>query len=444
MHCRSRSLLSVRQRRRARDLACWNAGLWGLGNGLADITLVVYLALELGAPAVGLGVGLLLAMRYVVGLLRLAAPAVIGRLMARKRFCIAGYALAAGTLLCLPLAAAPGRLPSAGWSLAALVLLWCVYHVLQYLATVGLWSWLGDLVRLPGRSRFLGRRERWLLVGEAAGMLAAGLFAWHFHAYYPSQPRWLGYAVSAMLGAGLMLAAIVPLGLMPAGAAGRVALRGASWRDLLRPLGDPRFLRLLAFGSWLSFFNGVTQSAQNIFPARILGASVLLMLGLKTMMRCGQLAISPSLGRVADRYGNRRMMIPCLLVAAAGPGFYLMAAIDGWQWFMGAWVAWIAYAGINVGQPGLLLKLAPRQTDTPYIATFFAITGLCYAMSTISGGWLMDRYLERSFYLPGGLRLDFYQLSFLAGWITRSLGVVLLWAVVEQEAGRQGPHIPCS
>ncbi len=432
MDSRSRSPLSVRQRRRARGLAYWNAGLWGLGNGLADITLVVYLALELGAPAIGLGVGLLLAMRYVVGLLRLGAPAVIGRLVARKPFCIAGYALAAGTLLCLPLAAAPGRLPSPGWSLGALVVLWCVYHVLQYLATVGLWSWLGDLVRLRGRSRFLGRRQRRMLLGEAAGMVAAGLFAWHFHEQYPHRPQWLGYAMPAVWGAAFMLGAVVPLGLMPAGGSGRVVARGADWRDLLRPLSDPRFLRLLVFGCWLSFFNGVTQSAQNIFPRRVLGVSLLLALALKIMMRCGQLAVSPYLGRMADRFGNRNMMMPCLLVVAAGPGFYLLAAIDGWEWFMGAWVVWIAYAGINVGQPGLLLKLSPRQTDTPYIATFFAVTGLCYALSTISGGWVMDRWVGASFPLPGGLRLDFYQVSFLAGWITRSLGVLLLWAVVEQ------------
>jgi len=79
-----------------------------------------------------------------------------------------------------------------------------------------------------------------------------------------------------------------------------------------------------------------------------------------------------------------------------------------------------------------LLKLSPRQTDTPYIATYDAATGLCYALSTICGGWLMDRWLDIRLALPGGLSLDFYQLAFLAGWITRSLAAVVLWLVVEQ------------
>jgi len=437
MDSRSRSLLTVCQRRRARGLAYWNGAIWGLGNGLADTMLVIYLALELNAPAIGLGVGLLLAMRYVVGLLRLGAPAMIGRLVARKPFCIAGYVLAALTLSCLPLAAAPGRLPSPGWSLAALVVFWCVYHVLQYLATVGLWSWLADLVRLRGRSRFLGRRERWLLVGQAAGMLAAGLFAWNFHKHYPNEPRWLGYAVPAFCGAMFMLLAVVPLGLMPPGVCSRVVARGAGWRDLAKPLGDPRFLRLLVFGCWFSFFNGVTQSAQNIFHKEVLALPVLMPLALRTMLRCGQLSVSPSLGRAADRYGNRNMMVPCLLLAASGLGFYFLAATWGWGWFVGAWVVWIAYAGINVGQPGLLLKLSPSQANTPYIATYFAVTGLCYALSTICGGWVMDRWVDAAFYLPGGLRVDFYQVSFLVGWITRSLGVVVLWLVVVEAVPRE-------
>jgi len=80
--------LTVRARRRARRLAYWNGAVWAIGNGLASTTLVVYLALDLGAGRIGLGIALILAARHVVGLLRLGAPALIGRLVERKRFCL--------------------------------------------------------------------------------------------------------------------------------------------------------------------------------------------------------------------------------------------------------------------------------------------------------------------------------------------------------------------
>ena len=128
--------LLVRQRRRARRLAIWNGAIWAIGNGLASTTLVIYLAKQLHAGRLGLGISLIVAAPHVVGLLRLGAPALIERLGDRKRFCIATFLLGALLLLALPWVCAPGRLPSPGWSLAALILLWCLYHLLQYLGMV--------------------------------------------------------------------------------------------------------------------------------------------------------------------------------------------------------------------------------------------------------------------------------------------------------------------
>ena len=180
MHVKVDLPLAVVDRRRAMRLANWNGALWAAGNGLTSSFLVIYLAMEFNAPGMGLGIGLILAAPQLAGLLRLAAPPLIGRLGERKRFCLAMYLCSALLLLGLPLAAAPGWLPSPTYSLAALVALWCAYQVLEYLGTVALWSWLADLVPLRIRGRFLGRRERWMAAGQAAGMLACGLFVWQW------------------------------------------------------------------------------------------------------------------------------------------------------------------------------------------------------------------------------------------------------------------------
>ncbi len=427
--------LAVFQRRRAIRMMYWNGALWAIGNGLASTTLVVYLALELDAERIGLGIGLILAMRHIVGVLRLIAPVLIDRLVDRKRFCLGSYLLGSLLLLGLPLVAAPGLLPSAAASLWALVGLWCAYHLLQYLGTIALWSWLADLVPLRIRGRFLGRRNRWMAIGEAAAMLAGGLFVWLWLETHPQSPRWIAYAVSAVLGSGLMLAAPLPLLAVPALAVGR----GATFHSMLAPFCDARFLRLVLFGCWFSFFNGVTQSAQNIYPIRALGIGLFVMLAAKTGMRCGQAAISPWLGRLADRLGNRPVMVGSLLLVATGPLFFLFATPERWWWVLGAWVVWIAYAGLNICLPNLMLKLSPRESNTPYIATYFTLTGLCYAASTVAGGALWDRYGETTWAMfRGTVVLDFYQCSFLFGWITRSLGVLVLLRVIEDRGGPVG------
>jgi hypothetical protein len=427
--------LAVVDRRRAMRLAYWNGGLWALGNGLTSSTLVIYLAMELKVPGIGLGISLILAAPQLAGLLRLAAPPLIGRLVERKRFCLGAYLLSAVVLAGLPMVAAPGRLTSPAMSLCALVGLWCLYQLLEYLGTVALWSWLADLVPLRIRGRFLGRRERWMAAGQAVGMAAGGVMVWQCRKLIPGLALWESYAVPACAGAVLMAIALLPLDQIPAAAFSRAARQGAALADMLAPLADRRLLGLLLFGCWLSFFNGLFETPQNPFY-RALGLGVWVVLWLRTGLRVGQMAVGPWVGRMTDRLGNRAVMIGSLLVLAQAPLFFFLASPQRPWWIAGASVMSIAWVGLNIGQPNLMLKLAPRQTNTPYIALWFSVTGLCYAASTVLGGLLFDRYREVSFTCLGRFVLDYYHLAFLLGWVFRSLGVLVLFVlVVEPEGG---------
>jgi hypothetical protein len=428
--------LTLRQRRRARRMAYWNAGLWAWGNGLSSTTLVVYLAMELGAPHLGIGIALILSARHFVGVLRLGTPALLAWIGNRKRFCIGAYTLSGLLLWTLLAIAAPGVLPSAGVSLAALVGVWCVHHLMQYLGTIALYSWLADLVPLRVRGRFFGRRGIWLVLGEATAALAAGLFVWWWQAVLPASPRWQAYAIPAALGAALVISAVIPLGLMP-DIVTRTSETVASWKRLLRPLTDKHFLLLLLFSGWFSFSNGITGTLQLSYPKQVLNVGLDVMLWLQTMMYAGQMVCSAWLGRVADRVGNRPMMLACLLLTAQGPLFYFFSTAEQWWWFIGAWGVWIAYAGLNVGLPNLTLKLAPPSGRTEYLAVYFTVSGLAYASNTLLGGYLFDCF-SKSVFLVGGYTFHYDQMIFLLGWIARCLGLVFLWWVIEPPLQKPG------
>lgn len=439
--------LTVATRRRARRLAYQNGGIWAVGNGLASTMLVVYLAMEYDVPGVGLLISLILAAPRIVGMLRLVAPALIGRLASRKGFCVGGFLLSALVLLGLPAVVMPGVLPTRRASLAALVVLWCGYHLLQYLATVALWSWLADLVPLRIRGRFLGRRERWMVAGQAVGMVVAGLFVWGWRTVHPELPGWIAYAIPAVAGAGLMLAAVIPLAAMPPGtaggpspgAAGVPSPGGATVRSMMAPLRDRRFLRFLLFGCWLSFANGISGFAQGVYPGWILGIGLFTMLQLKTAMRLGQWTLGPTAGRLADRLGNRPVMIASYLVVAQGPLCYFLATPDSRWLIAAAWAAWIAWVGVNVTLPNLMLKLAPGRRNTPHIATFYAIDGLFHAAAVVLGGLLYDWFRAGSRFWPASLGLDYFAAILLLGWLLRLSGVLVLWLVV-REPGRRGSN----
>jgi MFS family permease len=423
--------LAVAARRRALGLANGNGALWAAGNGLISTMSIVYLAMEFDVPRMGLGISLILAAPHLAGLLRLGAPPLIDRLVDRKRFCLAAYLLSAVVLAGVPWVAAPGRLPSAAFALGALVGLWCAYQVLEYLGSVALWSWLADLAPVRIRGRFLGRRERWMQAGQAVGMAAGGWLLWQWQRTWPASPRWIAYAVTAGAGAALMLAALAPLALIPRAVAGPAARRRLPLAALLAPLADARFLRLLLFGCCWSLTNGLIESPQKMFPKWVLGLELFVLLWLNTGLRLGQMAISPWVGRLLDRWGNRPVLIGSTLLVAQAPAFFFLANPGQPWWIVGAWVMWIAWVGLNIGQPNLMLKLAPQRANTPYIAVWFTLTGLSVAAGMILGGMLMDRYSGATFLWFGRFPLDWYKTAFLAGWIARSAAVLLLFLVVE-------------
>lgn len=428
------------ERRRAMRRAYENAALWAVGNGLASSTLVVYLAQELGAA--GLAVSLILATPQLVGLLRLATPALLRRVASRKRFCIVHYVASGLVLALLPVLSGPRGSLSPTVSMALLISLWSAYHLLEYFGTVALWSWLGDMVPRRTRGRFIGVRERWLLLGRVAGALSGGGFAYVWRHGFDAlgieasaQPLWIGYSVTAGAGAAVMIAAVVPLVRMPDVAVGEASFRARPLGDLVAPFYDRRFLRLLLFGCWFSLGNGITQAAQYTYPKQVLELELFWLLTFLTVMRLCQSGIAPALGRVADRLGNRPVMIGSQLLVATGPLFFLAASAEQRWWVAGAYVVWIAYAGLNVCLPNLMLKLAPGGDSPSYIAAYFAVSGLFYGVSTVGGGVLLDWLggLERPLAV-GPWSLDRYELMFGLGAAARAVGVLLLLGVVEPGA----------
>ncbi len=409
-----------------------NAALWAAGHGLTSTMLVFFLAGELGAQ--GLILSLILAAPNLVGVLRLGTPALIDRMFNRKRFCIVCYALSGVMLIALPVASAPGVLPTVGTSLTALVVLWCLYHLLEYLATIALWSWLADLVPSRVRGRFIGRRNRWLTLTRTLGMLASGGFAFLWRDHYQHEPemRWLGYAIPAVAGAALMVGAVIPLARLLDVRRVSLSAAPAPPGKILAPFRDRNFVRLLTYGCWFSLVNGITQLSQSKFLWSFLTLTLLTTLSLPILMKLGQSAVSPRLGRLVDQLGNRPVMIVSQAIVSTGPLFYYFATPEAPFWIAGAWIAWIAYAGLNIGLTNLTLKMAPDGNASPYLSVYFAITGLCYGVSTLAGGRLFGYLAERPelFSHLSGVA-DHYEALFLLGTIARLSGVLLLQRVVE-------------
>jgi MFS family permease len=420
-------------RRRALVLGYINGVLWSVGNGLTTGTLVYYLAQELGAKGTALGV--LIAAPSLIGLLRLATPALIGPLGGIKATCLKAsfisYLLLAIGLPGVTLA--PGI--SRGTALAGMLALICVHQLLEYIGSVALWSWLSALVPVRIRGRYFGRRQVWQLLFLIPALFLSGRFTDHWkQTYKETQPErlLLGYIIPNCVGAGFLLASLLPLVLMPDVSVTRRPVGGTRrW-----PIGDSAFRRLLVYRAWFSFFNGISQAAQNIY-VYVLGIGVMPMQMMQMGMRAGQMALSPVAGRASDRVGNRPVLELSQMLVAIGLFFYFLASPEHPWWIIGAWVCWSAYVGTNICLTNLMLKLAPAQDNAGHIAMFEALGGVAYGLSTLAGGYLFDRLRDAHFHvLLGGVEVDHFALLFLVGAITRGLGVFWLARIPEPGARR--------
>lgn len=421
-------------RRRALRNGVINGALWYAGNALTTGTLVIYLALDLGAR--GTTLSLILALPALAGVLRLGTPALIARWQSVKCACLVPL-LGSYVVLCLLplLIAAPPHL-----ALAGLIAILCVHQTLEYVGSVALWTWLGELVPRPIRGRYFSRRQMWQLGVAIPTLLASGLFADTWHEAFPgASSRWaLGaYTIPFGVGCLLLLASLWPLMAMP-GTQRPVKSPSVPWRTLGRTLADHGFRRLLYFGCWLSLANGAIQAAQNIYPKQVLGLPVLPLEAMRIGMRVGQLGVSSWAGRFCDRFGNRPTLLVSQLLLGAAPLFFLLASPQQPWWLAGAWLLWSFYAALNICLPNLALRLSQADDFAPYLAVYFTTTSLCYAGATVAGGVLFDWLAHRPPTYLAGYSLDHYQLLFLGSWLTRTAAVVWLVGIPEPGAMRWG------
>ena len=252
------------------------------------------------------------------------------------------------------------------------------------------------------------------------GMVVSAWFTYQWTASLPADhsERWIAYAISAAAGALFMALAVVPLACMPTVADNASPAERFQWRWIWNVIVDRGYRRLIAYSGWMALFNGLTQAAQFIYPQRVLGFQYSHFLALRSGLRGGQTLVSPALGRIMDRQGSIPVMLVCQVLVATGPLFFLFATPSQPWWIIAAYAVWIAYAGLNIGLPGLMLGLSPRQNDTRYIAVYFAVSELLYGIGTVCGGLLLSWLLQRdTAYSIGLLALDAFGVMFLFGFV---------------------------
>lgn len=161
----------------------------------------------------------------------------------------------------------------------------------------------------------------------------------------------------------------------------------------LAPLRDPAYRWLMLFAGAWGFCLTLGQPFYSVYVLRELDFTMRDLTLLSTLASFGGLVSLRSWGPLTDRFGNK----PVFLTSAFLWGLTAMVA---WTFagpdryrhlFVNYFITGYMFAGFQLCQFNLMLKLVPTERKSHYISVFFAVTSLMTAFGPVAGGWLLSR-----------------------------------------------------
>ncbi len=411
-------------------------------------------ALFLGCSAFWLGV--LGGIPALAGLVQLLSSFLAQRYGERKTL-IAWFSVVS-RLLWVPILLIPFLLPRPLWVGAFLLL--TLLSSLCMNVSQPLWTaWITDVVPEGSRGRYFGQRNMYSgWVGLVVPILGGYFLDAATKRHAGSEPAAFG-----VLFLTAMAFALVSFGLIlrspdvpqvKAGAGGEAREGALSYYKA--PFGDKNFRRVMAFLVVLVMGQSVAGQFFTVYQLKYLQLNYTAFQLLTAAATLASLASMPLWGYLADKYGNKPvLMISCTLVLVP-PLLWILAAPDGipglWAYSEGGGlrisatkliivllnlIAGLGWAGVGLTQFNLMIGASPPEKRTVYVSAIAAVSGLAGGIAPLAGGALMVAFSHLSFPAHGYIRNN-YHLLFLISALGRGAALLLVRPIQEEGSRRAG------
>jgi MFS family permease len=397
-----------------------------IGDGLAAEAMttltggafLVAMALLMGAS--NFQIGLLASLPTFTNLFQLAsiwlvrkfnnrrAVAVICGLLARVPLVIVGI---------LPFLVSPENFVS------SLIGLLFIYYLFGSIAGPSWNSWVKDLVHEKSLGEYFSRRGSYTQTLNVVLSVLLALLVDYIKTNHPTAEADT-YAIMFIVGGvfGIIGALILARVQEPQSFLKKENL----FKQVLQPLRDPNFKRLLIFNSAWVFALNIATPFFTVFMLKTLNISLSYVIGLSIISQVFSILTIRAWGMYSDRYSNKTIIaigaplyIACL-IAWCFVGIYTKQYMNIILLVSVHIVTGISTAGINLSLTNIGLKLAPKESAIVYLTCKNIITSIFSSIAPIIGGVLADFFTHRSLEIVATWKSDaftkFFRLALLHEW----------------------------
>lgn len=343
-----------------------------------------------------------------------------------KRFLLTAGSAVIGRAVWLIPALLPFFTMPAEAALKLLLLALVICSIFQSMTGAFWTAWMGDVVPERKRGAYFGFRNGLLAVVAMASSLAAGVILDALPEPYDFQ---MIFAIALLCG-GIAMWLYRTHWEPPIRAVSRPL------RDIIgAPLRDRNFRRLLLFACFWQA--AVLTGAAFLYPYMMdhLQMTFTQIAIWSSVAALTTLVASPLWGRLADRAGNRSVLILCTVLAGTiMPLSWILARPgDLTMIWVSALIDAVVWGAVNPAIFNLMLATAPRENRIDYVSTLSLTTGLAGFAGGMIAGQLMElmRGIE---VVLGAYTWTNYQSIFVLSGVLRCCAPLFLARIVETRA----------
>jgi MFS family permease len=177
---------------------------------------------------------------------------------------------------------------------------------------------------------------------------------------------------------------------------------GNVFKQLLQPLKDGNFKKLLIFNSAWVFAINIASPFFIVFLMKSMGLSLSYVIGFSIVSQIASILTIRIWGRSSDKYSNKTVIAICaplylvVLIAWCFVGIYTRQFPNLLLLFIIYVVTGVATAGVNLSLTNISLKLSPSNQSVAYLSTKNIITAFFAFIAPLIGGYLADFFGHRS------------------------------------------------